>query len=254
MREVVENYKDETTQNDQRIMMTTTTVVHMADTLEQLNADTETLKTTASGYGCELAALKWQQDIGLDTVLPYGLRRVVQQRTLLTKSASILTPFSAQEIQQTGGICYGNNAVSGNMILANRALLKNGNCIRLGVPGAGKSMSAKWEIGQVLLSTNDDVLILDPENEFTPMVGAFGGTMIDVSGSSAVRINAMDMEKGYADDGKIRCRTSPNLSCPCSSRSCRTISKRSIAPSLTAVYRLFIVPISPVDTRAMLRH
>lgn len=127
MREVVENYKDETTQNDQRIMMTTTTVVHMADTLEQLNADTETLKTTASGYGCELAALKWQQDIGLDTVLPYGLRRVVQQRTLLTKSASILTPFSAQEIQQTGGICYGNNAVSGNMILANRALLKNGN-------------------------------------------------------------------------------------------------------------------------------
>ena len=202
MREVVENYKDETTQNDQRIMMTTTTVVHMADTLEQLNADTETLKTTASGYGCELAALKWQQDIGLDTVLPYGLRRVVQQRTLLTKSASILTPFSAQEIQQTGGICYGNNAVSGNMILANRALLKNGNCIRLGVPGAGKSMSAKWEIGQVLLSTNDDVLILDPENEFTPMVGAFGGTMIDVSGSSAVRINAMDMEKGYADNDK----------------------------------------------------
>ncbi|MGO5029027.1 VirB4-like conjugal transfer ATPase, CD1110 family [Candidatus Agathobaculum pullicola] len=202
MREVVENYKDETTQNDQRIMMTTTTVVHMADTLEQLNADTETLKTTASGYGCELAALKWQQDIGLDTVLPYGLRRVVQQRTLLTKSASILTPFSEQEIQQSGGICYGNNAVSGNMILANRALLKNGNCIRLGVPGAGKSMSAKWEIGQVLLSTNDDVLILDPENEFTPMVGAFGGTMIDVSGSSSVRINAMDMEKGYVDEGK----------------------------------------------------
>ena len=175
---------------------------HVADTLEQLDADTETLKTTASGYGCGLAALKWQQDIGLDTVLPYGLRRVVQQRTLLTKSASILTPFSAQEIQQTGGICYGNNAVSGNMILANRALLKNGNCIRLGVPGAGKSMSAKWEIGQVLLSTNDDVLILDPENEFTPMVGAFGGTMIDVSGSSAVRINAMDMEKGYADNDK----------------------------------------------------
>lgn len=202
MREVVENYKDETTQNDQRIMMTTTTVVHMADTLEQLDADTETLKTTASGYGCGLAALKWQQDIGLNTVLPYGLRRVVQQRTLLTKSASILTPFSAQEIQQMGGICYGNNAVSGNMILANRALLKNGNCIRLGVPGAGKSMSAKWEIGQVLLSTNDDVLILDPENEFTPMVGAFGGTMIDVSGSSSVRINAMDMEKGYADNDK----------------------------------------------------
>lgn len=202
MREEVENYKTETTQNDQRLMIATTTIVHVAHTLEQLDADTEALKSTASGYGCELSVLKYQQDIGLDTVLPYGLRRIVQQRTLLTKSASILTPFSAQEIQQTGGICYGNNAVSGNMIVANRAMLLNGNCIRLGVPGSGKSMSAKLEISQVLLSTKDDVLILDPENEFTPMVGAFGGTMIDVSGSSNVRINAMDMEKGYAEDDK----------------------------------------------------
>lgn len=200
MREMVECYRDETTQNDQRVMMTTTTIVHMADSLEQLNADTEALRATAGGYGCELSVLKYQQDIGLDTALPYGLRSVTQQRTLLTKSASILTPFSAQDIQQTGGICYGNNAVSGNMILANRANLLNGNGIRLGVPGAGKSMSAKLEIAQVLLSTNDDILILDPENEFTPMVGAFGGTMIDISASSAVRINALDMEKGYADD------------------------------------------------------
>ena len=121
MREVVAEYQDDITLNDQRIMLTTTTIIHMADTLEQLNADTEALQATAGGFGCTLSVLKYQQDIGLDTVLPYGLRSVVQQRTLLTKSASILTPFSAQEIQQTGGICYGNNAVSGNMILANRA-------------------------------------------------------------------------------------------------------------------------------------
>ncbi len=202
MREVVAEYQDDITLNDQRIMLTTTTIIHMADTLEQLNADTEALQATAGGFGCTLSVLKYQQDIGLDTVLPYGLRSVVQQRTLLTKSASILTPFSAQEIQQTGGICYGNNAVSGNMILANRATLLNGNGIRLGVSGAGKSFSAKQELIQLLLSTQDDILILDPEGEFTPMVGAFNGAMIDVSGSSSVRINALDMEKGYADDGK----------------------------------------------------
>ncbi|MDY3712004.1 MAG: TraE family protein [Agathobaculum sp.] len=202
MREMVNEYMEDTTRNDQRIMLTTTTILHMADTLEQLNADTETLQSTAGGFGCTLSVLKFQQDIGLDTVLPYGLRRVVQQRTLLTKSASILTPFSVQEVQQSGGICYGSNAVSGNMIIANRALLANGNGIRLGISGAGKSMSAKQEIVQILLSTDDDVLILDPEGEFTPMVGAFGGAMIDVSASSAVRINALDMERGYVDEGK----------------------------------------------------
>lgn len=202
MREVVGNYMDDITLNDQRIINTTVTIIHMADTLEQLNADTESLQETASGAGCDLATLSWQQDIGLDTVLPYGLRRVVQQRTLVTATASMLTPFSAQEIQQSGGICYGNNAVSGNLILANRALLLNGNGILSGVPGAGKSMSAKQEITQIILSTNDDVLIIDPENEFTPMVGEFDGIMIDVSGSSSVRINAMDMEEGYTDNEK----------------------------------------------------
>ena len=202
MRKVVADYMDDITEHDQRLMLTTITIVHSAKTLEQLNADTESLQEIASGFGCNLTKLSYQQDIGLDTVLPYGLRSVQQQRTLITDNVSILTPFSAQEIQQMGGICYGNNAVSGNLIVANRANLLNGNCIRLGVSGAGKSFSVKQEIAYVLLSTHDDVLVLDPEGEFTPMVGAFGGSMIDISGSSAVRINALDMEKGYADDGK----------------------------------------------------
>lgn len=171
MRKVVADYMDDITEHDQRLMLTTITIVHSAKTLEQLNADTESLQEIASGFGCNLTKLSYQQDIGLDTVLPYGLRSVQQQRTLITDNVSILTPFSAQEIQQMGGICYGNNAVSGNLIVANRANLLNGNCIRLGVSGAGKSFSVKQEIAYVLLSTHDDVLVLDPEGEFTPMVG-----------------------------------------------------------------------------------
>ena len=200
MRKVVADYMDDITEHDQRLMLTTITIVHSAKTLEQLNADTESLQEIASGFGCNLTKLAYQQDIGLDTVLPYGLRSVQQQRTLITDNVSILTPFSAQEIQQMGGICYGNNAVSGNLIVANRANLLNGNCIRLGVSGAGKSFSVKQEIAYVLLSTHDDVLVLDPEGEFTPMVGAFGGSMIDISGSSAVRINALDMDRAYGDE------------------------------------------------------
>ena len=202
LRKVVSDYMDDITEHDQRLMLSTITIVHQAKTLAELNADTESLQEIAGGFGCNLTKLSYQQDIGLDTVLPYGLRRVSQQRTLITDNVSILTPFSAQEIQQSGGICYGNNAVSGNLILANRENLLNGNCIRLGVSGAGKSFSVKQEIIYVLLSTNDDVIILDPEGEFTPMVGAFGGSMIDISGSSAVRINPMEMEKGYVDEGK----------------------------------------------------
>ena len=163
MRKVVADYMDDITEHDQRLMLTTITIVHSAKTLEQLNADTESLQEIASGFGCNLTKLAYQQDIGLDTVLPYGLRSVQQQRTLITDNVSILTPFSAQEIQQMGGICYGNNAVSGNLIVANRANLLNGNCIRLGVSGAGKSFSVKQEIAYVLLSTRDDVLVLDPE-------------------------------------------------------------------------------------------
>lgn len=201
-REVVRDYMDAITKNDQHMLRVTVTVVHMADTLAQLDADTKTLQATASENGCTLTPLVWQQDTGLDTALPYGLCRIQNERTLLTDSTSILTPFSAQEIQQPGGICYGNNAVSGNLILANRCTLLNGNGIRLGVSGAGKSMSAKQEIASLVLSTQDDILILDPEGEFGILVQEFGGNAIDISGSSSVRINALDMEKGYADAQK----------------------------------------------------
>ena len=105
MRKVVADYMDDITEHDQRLMLTTITIVHSAKTLEQLNADTESLQEIASGFGCNLTKLSYQQDIGLDTVLPYGLRSVQQQRTLITDNVSILTPFSAQEIQQMGGIC-----------------------------------------------------------------------------------------------------------------------------------------------------
>jgi len=133
-------------------------------------------------------------------VLPYGLRKIQALRTLTTESTAVLIPFRAQEIMQPNGLYYGQNAVSKNMIVADRRLLLNGNSFRLGVSGSGKSMSAKEEIVQIALSTEDDILILDPESEFGYLTEALGGEVIRISATSDTHINALDMDRAYGDE------------------------------------------------------
>ena len=191
---------DDLTNRDQRMMFGLVTLVHLADTKEQLDSDTETILTVARKHLCQMSTLRWQQKDGLDTVLPYGLRRIRAMRTLTTESTAVLIPFRAQEILQGGGIYYGQNAVSKNMIVADRSKLLNGNSFRLGVSGSGKSFSAKEEIVSIALSTDDDILILDPESEFGFLTEALGGEVIRVSASSDTHINALDMDKAYGDE------------------------------------------------------
>ena len=191
---------EDLTNRDQRMMFGLVTLVHLADTKEQLDSDTETLISVARKHLCQLSTLTFQQKDGLDTVLPYGLRRIRAMRTLTTESTAVLIPFRAQEILQGGGIYYGQNAVSKNMIVADRRKLLNGNSFRLGVSGSGKSFSAKEEIVSIALSTDDDILILDPESEFGFLTEALGGEVIRVSASSHTHINALDMDKAYGDE------------------------------------------------------
>ena len=128
---------DDLTTRDQRMMFGLLTIVHMADSKEQLESDTETLLSVARKHLCQMSVLKWQQVDGMNTVLPYGLRRIHTLRTLTTESTAVLIPFHTQEIMQPGGIYYGQNAVSKNMIVADRRKLLNGNSFRLGVSGSG---------------------------------------------------------------------------------------------------------------------
>lgn len=153
------------------------TLVHIADTLEQLDADTETLLSVGRKYLCQFAVLRYQQEDGLNTVLPYGLRRIKAIRTLTTESASALMPFRVQDIQDAGGIYYGVNSVTHNLILCNRKQLLNGGGFIAGVSGSGKSMAAKGEVINIALaSPEDDILIVDPD-----------GSMRRSSAPSAVR-------------------------------------------------------------------
>lgn len=191
---------DDLTTRDQRMMFGLVTLVHMARSKEQLDDDTESLLSVARKHLCQLSTLRWQQRDGLDTVLPYGLRRIEALRTLTTESTAVLIPFRAQEIMQQKGMYYGQNAVSKNRIVVDRRQLLNGNSFRLGVSGSGKSMSAKEEIAQIALSTEDDILILDVESEFGHLVEAFGGEVIRISATSDTHINALDMDRAYGDE------------------------------------------------------
>ena len=191
---------EDLTNRDQRMMFGLVTLVHLAESKEQLDSDTESIVSTARRHLCQMSTLRWQQKDGLDTVLPYGLHRIQALRTLTTESTAVLIPFRAQEILQEGGIYYGQNAVSKNMIVADRRKLLNGNSFRLGVSGSGKSFSAKEEIVSIALATGDDILILDPESEFGTLTESLGGEVIRISASSDTHLNAMDMDGAYGDE------------------------------------------------------
>lgn len=195
-------FLNDLTERDQRMMYGLVTIVHLADTKEQLDADTERLLSVGRKHLCQLSVLRWQQRDGLNTVLPYGVRRIHAMRTLTTESTAVLIPFKAQELNHAKGIYYGQNAVSGNMIRIDRAQLLNGHSFRLGVSGSGKSMSAKEELVEIALrteETKDDILILDPESEFGALTKALGGEVLPISPHSAIHLNALDMDKDYGE-------------------------------------------------------
>lgn len=192
-------FLDDLTTRDQRMMFATITMVHMADTKEQLDSDTEELQSIARKHLCQLAVLRFQQMDGLNTVLPIGARKIDALRTLTTESLAVFMPFKVQEILHDGGIYYGQNSISNNMIVANRSFLLNGNSFILGVPGAGKSFMGKNEIVNFTLASDADIIVIDPEREYSRLVEALGGATIKISATSNNHINAMDMNSEYGD-------------------------------------------------------
>ncbi len=197
----MKEFLDDLTSRDQRMMFANLTYVHTADTKEQLDQDTENIQTFARQRMCQMATLKFQQLDGLNTVLPIGVRKIPVLRTLTTESLAVLMPFRVQEIMDTGGIFYGVNAISGNLILCNKANLLNQSAFILGVPGSGKSFAVKLLIVILALATKDHILACDPEGEYGNLIRALGGEVICISASSPHHINAMDMVEGYGDGG-----------------------------------------------------
>ena len=202
-RHEAKEFLDDLTVRDQRMMFGTITLVHLADSLEELDTDTETLMAVARKYMCELTTLAFasRQLDGLNTALPLGINKLNIVRTLLTESAAVFIPFRAQDIMDKKGIWFGQHAITNNLILCNKENLLNPNAFQLGVPGSGKSFLTKEQIVFIALSTNDDILICDPESEYTALIEELNGEVIHISAGSKDHINAMDMVEGYGDTG-----------------------------------------------------
>ena len=193
-------FLDDLTLRDQRMFLAVITVVITNDSKEKLESDTEAIKQIASKNLCQLGVLKYQQLDGLQTVLPFGVRKIDALRTLTTESLAVFMPFKVQEIRHENGIYYGQNAISKNMIIADRRQLLNGNSFILGVSGSGKSFAGKQEISSIRLrDPKADIIIIDPEREYAPLVRALHGEVIKISATSNNHINAMDMNSEYGD-------------------------------------------------------
>lgn len=203
-REESKEFLDDLITRDQRMFLGTITVVHIADSKEELDNDTESLTSIASKYMCQLSILKYQQLDALNTVMPSGTKKINAKRTLTTESLGVFMPFKVQEIQDTQGVYYGKNVISKNMILIDRKKLQNGNSFILGVSGSGKSFTAKQEITSIALRDKDaDIIVIDPENEYKPLIQELGGEVIKISATSNNHINALDLNKDYDDNKPV---------------------------------------------------
>ncbi len=198
-------FLEDLTTRDQRMFFAVITMVITADTWQELNQMTDTVLSTARKHMCQMAVLKYQQFDGLNTVLPIGSRKLNAFRTLTTESLAVFIPFKVQEIMDKGGIYFGENAISHNLIMCNKENLLNQSAFVLGVPGSGKSFSVKELIAFLILNTEDDILICDPEGEYAPLVEAMGdlGSVIRVSAGGKDRLNAMYMVDGYGENNPI---------------------------------------------------
>ena len=194
---------------NERMFLLTFLILNTADTPRQLDNNIFQTSSIAQKYNCALTRLDFQQEEGLMSSLPLGLNQIEIQRGLTTSSVAIFVPFTTQELFQNGSeaLYYGINALSNNLIMVDRKLLKNPNGLILGTPGSGKSFSAKREITNAfLICPKDDIIICDPEGEYTPLVERLHGQVIKLSPTgkgydgSPCYINPMDLNLDYSDD------------------------------------------------------
>ena len=188
--------------HNERMFLVTFLVMNTAGTRQQLENCVFQAQGIAQKYNCALERLDFQQEKGMVSSLPLGLNQIEIQRGLTTSSTAIFVPFVTQELFQTEGepLYYGLNALSNNLIMVDRKRLKTPNGLILGTPGSGKSFSAKREITNAYLITDDDVIVCDPEGEYYPLVERFHGQVVKISPASSHYINPMDMNLNYSDD------------------------------------------------------
>ncbi len=186
---------------NERMFLVTVLVMNTAKRKKVLDNLIFQTAAIAQKYNCSLKRLDFQQEQGLMSSLPIGINQIDIQRGLTTSATAIFVPFTTEELFQNGeALYYGINAISNNMIMADRKILKNPNGLILGTPGAGKSFSAKREMTNAFLVSTDDIIICDPEGEYSPLVNMLRGQVVKISPISDQYINPMDINLNYSED------------------------------------------------------
>ena len=187
---------------NERMFLLTFLVLNTGKTRQELENNVFQANSIAQKHNCSLVRLDFQQEQGLMSSLPLAHNEIEIQRGMTTSSTAIFVPFTTQELFQSGkeALYYGLNALSNNLIMVDRKLLKNPNGLILGTPGSGKSFAAKREIANAFLVTDDDIIISDPEAEYSALVQRFGGQVIKIAPTSDQYINPMDINMNYSDD------------------------------------------------------
>ena len=190
----IEEIMDDVRENDQCLYYVSVTIILMADSKEELDSMTETVETIGKRNSVTIEEHYLKQRESLNTALPIGVRQVETMRTMLTQSLAVLMPFNVQELNDKQGCYYGINQVSKNINIGNRKKLINGNGFVFGVPGSGKSFFCKMEMGSVFLSGNDEIIVIDPMNEYFDIAQTYGGTVVNMSTYTDNYVNPLDMD------------------------------------------------------------
>ena len=190
----IEEIMDDVRENDQCLYYVAVTIILMADSKEELDSMTETVETIGKRNSVTIEEHYLKQREALNTALPIGVRQVETMRTMLTQSLAVLMPFNVQELNDGSGCYYGINQVSKNINIGNRKKLINGNGFVFGVPGSGKSFFCKMEMGNVFLGTDDEIIVIDPMNEYFDIAHTYGGTVVNMSTYTDNYVNPLDMD------------------------------------------------------------
>ena len=185
---------------NERMFLLTLLVLNLADTKQKLDNEVFGAAAIAQKYNCALRRLDWQQEQGFVSSLALGYNEVEIQRGMTTSSTAIFIPFMTRELRMAGqALYYGMNALSHNVIMADRKKLKSANGMYLGSTGSGKSFAAKRELLNVFLTIPQDrIIVVDPMGEYAPLVRRLGGQVIEIAPDSPHHLNPMDVELNMA--------------------------------------------------------
>lgn len=204
VKEQITQLQHDMTSRDQRVFYFGMNLVYFADSKEALKRTSDEVKSAANKNLCSFETYLFQQERGFNAALPLGVNHAyTQKRLLTTENMAAFMPFSEVSTFDETGFYYGQNVINKSVIILDRLKGMNYNGLILGTPGSGKSFSAKREFSNVILNSDNEVYIIDPEGEYAPIITAMGGSEIKIAPGNGVHVNPFDVDMDTTYDKEI---------------------------------------------------